>query len=156
MYLIIQNKISKFISLHISIAKPWMKNVKILKKCLFVCSRVESLLCLTNRIHICRLSESISSCLSTLPNVTYHASSLFSPMKKSLLHLNFTEKKQVKNWAENFKFRLSTDDINELSLTPNGVQPTEPLSYQNPLFLLWQKTFLSEMGIFTDHRKKSN
>ena len=64
------------------------------------------------------------------------------------------KKKQVKNWAENFKFRLSTDDINELSLTPNGVQPTEPLSYQNPLFLIRQKTFLSEMGFFTDCWKK--
>ena len=62
----------------------------------------------------------------------------FTPKKRFFMHHIFLLKKQVKNWAENFKFRLSTDDINELSLTPNGVQPTEPLSYQNPLFLLWQ------------------
>ena len=81
----------------------------------------------------------------------------FTPKKRFFMHHIFLLKKQVKNWAENFKFRLSTDDINELSLTPNGVQPTEPLSYQNPLFLLWQKTFVSKIDIFTDYywKKKS-
>ena len=98
--------------------------------------------------HNTRLSTSISSChkIHTWFFLYYN----FNREKKILLAFHILLKKQVKNWAENFKFRLSTDDINELSLTPNGVQPTEPLSYQNPLFLLWQKTFQSEMGFFTD------